>query len=394
MQSFPMPFIPNSEVPDPGRLKVLLTNKTLAHPGGTQLYVYDVAKALAQRGHVPIAYSPELGEVAEQLRKATVPVVNDLSLVAGPVDVIHGQHHPETMAALLHFPQVPAVYFCHGWASWNLAPPRFPRIYRYVAVDEVCYQRLVYEHGIPPDRVRVLLNFADLERFPQRASLPPRPKRALLFGNDVNATHVAVVREACSRSEIQLDVVGRNAGTICSQPEKILGRYDLVFAKARCAIEAMAAGTAVILFGAVGLGPLVTSRELARLRPLNFGMRTLRAVHDPNLIAQEIAKYDPQDAHEVSCQLRVAAGQDTVVDQILAVYREVIDEHVRQGPPDIAAEGRAAAAYLRWSAPIFYKNLSLLESALPHPSRNESLHGQHRLKKPKLLRWLERLLVR
>src|SRR5439155_24619898 len=152
-------------------------------------------------------------------------------------------------AALLHFSNVPAVYFCHGWNSWNLAPPRFPRIYRYVAVDELCYQRLVYEHGIPPERVRVLLNFADLERFPQRESLPSRPTRALVFGNDVNETHADVVREACSRSGIKLDVIGGNLGTLCSQPEKILGRYDLVFAKARCAIEAMASGAAVVLFG-------------------------------------------------------------------------------------------------------------------------------------------------
>lgn len=370
-------------------LRVLLTNKNLTNLGGTQMYVSDVAQVLRRRGHTPIAFAPLLGDVADNLRKATVPIVDDLSLVSGPVDIIHGQHHPETMAALLHFSNVPAVYFCHGWDSWNLAPPRFPRIYRYVAVDELTYQRLVYEHGIPPDQVRLLLNFADLEKFQQRDSLPARPQRALLFGNDVNPSHAAIIREACQRTGITLDLVGRQIGTLCSQPEKILGSYDLVFAKARCAIEAMATGAAVILYGSVGLGPLVTRRNFAELRTRNFGMRTLRSAHEAGLVAQEIERFDAADARVVSQQIRASADQETVVDQIVEVYQEVLAEHSRRGPPDVAAEGRAAAAYLRWCLPVYYKNLELL---LPESeSRLQRLkHDAHARKRPKLLRWLSR----
>ena len=56
----------------------------------------------------------------------------------------------------------------------------------------------------------------------------------------------------------------------------MLGQYDIVFAKARCALEALAVGNAVVLCDTVGVGPMVTTGEVDRLRRLNFGVRALR----------------------------------------------------------------------------------------------------------------------
>ena len=52
------------------------------------------------------------------------------------------------MTAPLRFPGVPAVYVYHGWRPWEEAPPRFPRILRYIAVSRPCRDRLVFEHAI------------------------------------------------------------------------------------------------------------------------------------------------------------------------------------------------------------------------------------------------------
>ena len=104
-------------------MRVLITNHALAYRAGSELYVRDVAKELLRRGHTPIAYSTKLGDVALELRTATVPVVDDLAFVSVPPDIIHGQHHIETMSALLHFNDVPGIYFCHGWFAWEESPP-------------------------------------------------------------------------------------------------------------------------------------------------------------------------------------------------------------------------------------------------------------------------------
>jgi len=335
-------------------LKILFTNNDLSARAGTQLYIRDVALALLKRGHSPFVYSPTLGEVAEELKAAAIPVVNDLSALSVVPDVIHGQHHLETMTALLHFPEVPAVYFCHGWIPWEEAPPRFPRILRYVAVDHACLDRLIYENGIPEEQVRVLLNFVDLGRFKPRGPLPPRPRRALLFSNYAGKNgYVPLVRQACQRSGIELDVVGSRAGNASREPEKMLGNYDLIFAKARAAIEALASGTAVILCDMGKIGPMVTSAELDVLRPANFGIRARQEPVTLNALLREIGRYDATDAGLVSQKIRQTAGLDHVVDEIVSIYRDVIEEKDRSGAGDPLAEKRAAAAYLRWLSPTF-----------------------------------------
>src|SRR6476659_5602346 len=215
-------------------LRILITNHGLKERAGSELYVRELALGLLRSGHSPIVYSPKLGEIAAEIRKATVPVVDDLSSVSVKPDLIHGHHHVETMTALLHFPHVPAVFFCHGWLPWEETPPHFPRILRYVAVDDTCRDRLVCEHGIAEESVHVILNFVDLKRFAQRTELPAKARRALVFSNSATeSSYVAHVREACRRAGISLEVIGSQAGRTSEQPEKLLGQFDIVFAKAR-----------------------------------------------------------------------------------------------------------------------------------------------------------------
>src|SRR6266545_2771918 len=133
-------------------MRILIANNTLAGRGGSELYVRDVATGLLKRGHTPIAYSTVLGDVARELLAATVPVSDDLNKIAVVPDIIHGHHHMETMTALLHFPNVPAINFCHSWTNWAEKPLHFPRILRYVAVDHTCRDRLTFQHGIPEER--------------------------------------------------------------------------------------------------------------------------------------------------------------------------------------------------------------------------------------------------
>src|ERR1700750_1948724 len=114
-------------------LRVLLTNRVLAHRTGTELYVRDVALGLLRRGHRPVVYSPRLGSLAAELRGHTIPVVDDLTTVSEPPDIIHGHHGLETLTALLAFPGVPAVSVCHSWVGWPDEPVAFPRIFRYIA---------------------------------------------------------------------------------------------------------------------------------------------------------------------------------------------------------------------------------------------------------------------
>jgi hypothetical protein len=329
-------------------LRVLITNRTLATRSGTEVYVRDLAAALLARGHLPIVYSPYLGDIAAEIRALTVPVVDDLAKVGTPPDIIHGHHGLETLAALLAFPGVPAIHVCHSWLDWPDAPLAFPRVVRYVAVDHTCRDRLVYEHGVAEDRVHVRLNAVDLEAFRPRGPLPPRPKRALVFSNAAGrrAPFVEAIARVCSMEGIALDLAGSASGTVLARPQDVLGQYDLVFAKAKAALEAAAIGTSVVLCDAAGVGPMITTANLGELRPMNFGIRTLRGQPTVDVLAREIARYDPADAAAVSRQLRAGAGHETLADDLVALYQDVLVE--RAGAVDDAAtESRAASRYLQ-----------------------------------------------
>lgn len=328
-------------------LRVLITNYIMSRRTGTELFARELALDLLRRGHTPVVYTNEMGELASTLRAATVPVTDDLNTLASPPDIIHGQHHVETMTALLHFKDTPALFYCHGWLPWEERPPRHPRIYRHVAADDTCRDRLLWEGGVAEERARVVLNAVDLERFRPRPPLPPKPRRALVFSNSAQR-HAPAVREACERAGVELDLAGFDSGSVASEPEKILGRYDLVFAKGRSALEALAVGSAVVLCDAVGSGPMVTTAEVARLRRQNFGVRALQGELRADALAREIARYDPEDAAEVSRIVRADADQARAFDEIVSLYSEIVEEH-RATPRDEAAEGRAAADYLRWA---------------------------------------------
>lgn len=361
------------------KLRILVTNNTLAERAGTELYVYDLAVALRARGHQLIAYSNHLGEVARSLREAGVPVTDHLDAIGFVPDIIHGHHHLEAMTAVLHFPQTPAVYFCHSWKYWEEMPVRFPRIRRYLAMNDATYNRLTCEHGIPEAQVRRALNFVDLSRFTPRAPLPARPARALVFSNHATDQDVLpVIRAACERAGVTVEVMGSGSGHPSARPWEEIGAYDLVFASGRSALEALAVGAAVIVCNRFGLGPMVTSADVDALRLLNFGfMSALGRPFTADEVLRQIERYDAADAAEVSRRIRATAGLEERVDDLLALYAEVIDEHRREPPASAEAEHRATAVYLRQLSDRMKTHNQLWVSHHQLLESNHELHASH-----------------
>lgn len=385
--------VPDKGVPEGRRLRVLITNRTLATRTGTELYVRDLAFGLAERGHSPIVYTPFLGEIAREIRAKAIPVTDDLLSIAEPPDVIHGHHSLETLAALLAFPDTPGISFCHSWDGWADSPLQFPRLFRYVAVDHTCRDRLQCEHGIPAERIELVFNSVDVARFRPRSPLPARPKRALVFSNAARSgrSHVPAIQAACKVAGIDVELAGSRSGKSLEQPEDVIGEFDIVFAKAKAAMEALAVGTAVILCDAAGAGPMVTTANFAQLRPLNFGRRALQQPPTAQYLGEQIAHYDPTDAAAVSRTLRDSARSDLMIAQLCDLYEEVIAQHAGFGQDD-NAEGRAAAVFLQYLAPRMMQR-DLLAGAFEHFTKMPLLGAMiHRAARAPRRLWLRELL--
>ncbi|MEP6940126.1 MAG: sulfotransferase [Rudaea sp.] len=327
-------------------LRILLAIGFLSYRSGAELFVRDLALGLQRRGHSVIVYAPLIGDLGDDLRSACVSCVTDLSMVASAPELLIGNTCRETVLALGHFAGVPAISVCHDRVHPHGMPPKFARVRRHVAVDANTYERLVLENGIAADRVKTIFNGVDTARFARRSLLPARPQRAVIFGNMATAgAETEAVRRACAKRGITLDVVGKESGNQAREPAMVLPQYDLVFAKARCALEAMAVGCAVVVLNqGMGMGEMVHSSRVPFMRQWNFGRRLLIDAIDEASVGAQIDRYDAIDAAIVCDMIRNAATLDGMVDAFCALAGEVVAEAAAH-PMSAQAEWREFAAY-------------------------------------------------
>jgi hypothetical protein len=354
--------------------RVLIATTAMSARSGTDLYTRDLALALLRRGWLPIVYTSDLGPPAEELRRATIPVIDDIDSITARPDVIHGHHALELLTVLARFRDVPAVFVCHDALSWHSIPPRSSRIRSWVAVDRNCRDRMLFEHAVPEESIHLFTNAVDLGRFRRRALLPASPRRALVFNNAAVETgsYVTKIRAACAQRGITVDVLGELSGRASWNPEHVLPDYDLVFARARCALEAAAVGTAVVLCDPRALGGMLTAASLDAMRALNFGARTLQLPVTEQHVLAEIDRYDAADAAAVSDRIRASATIDVLADQYIALYEQLMQTPV----PPLAAETElaemasalsAVTRRIRLREPLPRRRLALLNSRLLAP---------------------------
>lgn len=303
------------------RLRILITNLQLTEGTGTEQVTRDLAIGLVTRGHTVAVYSPRLGAFAARMRSDGLHLVEAPDAIGWSPDVIHGHHHVETMAAVRAHPAARGVFVCHDARQWADHPPLHPRVMRYVAVDNNCRERLAAL--VPPERLRVIGNWFDADRFRPRPTLPARPRRAVFFSNYAGKDRalLEVLREACDAEGISLDLLGEGAGNERMDPEAVLGGYDLVFAKGKCAIEALATGCAVIVCHERP-GPLVTPLNMEVCRQWNFGWRLALSPLAVEAVRREIREYDAKNAAAVSRFVRKRCG----VAEAIAAYERLYDE--------------------------------------------------------------------
>lgn len=302
-------------------LRVLITNLFVSHYSGSENVVQLLAAQLRRAGHAPVLFAPLLGPQAEDLRAQGFEVVDRIDQVTLRPDVIHAQHLTPALIAMTRFREVPVVYTCHSSTYEIEAPMLHPQIRSYVAVDEKCAETC-RARGVPDDRLSVILNAVDMQRFQRRPPLPDRPLKALVLAK--NRQHLETVRQACSEAGLALDEAGPATSRVIPDLESALGGYDLVFATARMALEAAAVGCAVIVCDGRGFAGMLSSTDLPAWRPMNFGIGILTEPVTVENLHGAIARYDAADAALVTDALRRTADAGLFLERYLELYRRAI----------------------------------------------------------------------
>jgi len=315
-------------------LRVLITNLFVAAYSGSETVVELLADALGRAGHAPMIFAPTLGPQAERMQARGHIVVDRLALLPERPDVLHLQHITPALMAMTAFPDVPAVFSCHSATLEVEAPRPHPQIRRYVAVDDLCRAQCA-KREIAVDRLSVILNAVDLQRFAARPALPPKPKTALMLTKTWEQQ--GVVRAACARAGLTLDELGPATRATSDRIETVLPGYDIVFATARMALEAAAVGCAVVVVDGRGFAGMLRSESLDAWRRLNFGAGLLTAPVTAAALDAAIAAYDPADAAKVCGRIRAEASADDYAAAYVKLYGQAIDEGVARDISHAAA---------------------------------------------------------
>jgi glycosyltransferase involved in cell wall biosynthesis len=327
---------------------VLLTNIVLAHRSGTEVVTEQLADGLRRRGHEVMIFTQMIGPLGAAMRARGHVVVDRPGDLPRRPDIIHAHHTAPAMAALAAWPGVPAVFVCHGAASPFDALPPHPGIRRILAVDELCRARLVAE-GAPADAVGLLPNAVDLARIPPRPRpLPARPERAVVLTK--HATHLAAVRAACAAAGVHLEEYGHGPGRMVERPEELFAEADLVFATARTALEAAAAGAGVVVCDGRGCAGFLTGARAEAWLPWNLGAGILTRPAEAGAIGEAIAEWSAAEAEAAAALVRRERNLEGLLGRIEAIHAEILGEGHRGDP---AAEAAAVGAFIAAWVPNF-----------------------------------------
>ena len=304
--------------------RVLLVTIALVNRSGTEVVCCETAHGLRKRNHDVSIYTQHAGPTADSLRADGFQVITNLASLTSAPEVIQSNQTYPLLEVVGRFPSIPAISICHDATVWFNEPIDLPSIRRHVAVDLACRARIVDRFVHLGEQVEILHNAVDLDRFQSRPPLPARPRRALILAKQSN--YLDAVRSACLQRGIDVDAFGPAVGNEIDNLPSLLGDYDLVFATARSALEAMAVGCAVIVIDGRGLAGLVTRDVVPLWHQNNFGLRLLSRPILPESIAAEADRYDPMDARFVSAFIRKHSSLDSYLDRLERMHSDIIVE--------------------------------------------------------------------
>ena len=309
-------------------MKILITNFRLAERTASEVSVRDMAVALQGLGHDVCVFVSKKGALAEELDTFGISVITHPGQAPFKPDLIHGQYNLETIAALLSFPDRPALYLSNGTRQWREHPPLHPRILRYLSFS-VSGRDWLREVGIPREMCRCIPNLVGMERFVTVRRLPEEPVKALFYDRTSGqGRNLDDIRQACQRCNIQLQFVGDLVGKSPTRPEIMLPEYDLVFASGRSAIEALACGCAVVPVRNGRWGKLVTTANFEQARDENFSLtEEAAAVPVPvESLVHELENWDWRNLAPVARRIREELNAPSVAAQLVKIYEEVLAE--------------------------------------------------------------------
>ena len=273
-------------------MKALLATHSLAHAGGSETYLLTAALALQRLGHEVGVFTLEPGEMSELAGSSGLRVAASEHQLDDGYDAIVVQDGATSYALAERFPSVRQLFVAHT-ADYALQyPPQLTdAVGAIVALNDRVGRRL---EGLAhcPQLIR-LRQPIDTRRFVPASPLPPRPTSLTVLSNYLQGERLEIVKRAARDLGMSLTVLGgAEGGESTLSPEERLSRSDVVLGCGRSALEAMACGRAVYVFGHLGVDGWVTPETYTALEEDGFAGLGSKHVADADELRTDLANYE------------------------------------------------------------------------------------------------------
>ncbi len=268
-------------------MRVVLANQGFARSGGTEVYLLTVAEHFQRLGHEVSIYVHEVGPFSEHARTRGVRVHNELHELPGDCDVLMTQDAVVAYELADRYPDARHVFrACSDVFSLSV-PPQLRGIVDVILVLNDRFARFAGACAVTSEPLRLRVPI-DIDRLTPLGSIRPRPRRAVMLGNYPDRHEL--VREVWGRHGVEVTVVGGSQQRY--DVAEAVADADIVVAKNRAALDAMACGRAVYVFDMFGGDGWVTPDRYAVLEADNFAGQATDRVIDATELARDLGEYD------------------------------------------------------------------------------------------------------
>src|SRR5581483_8968415 len=231
-------------------LDIVLAVLELDQPGGVQTYALTVAPHLERLGHHVTVYTQVPGGMADLARSRGLRVCGAESELPGRTDAVISNDAPSALVMAELFPDAVRGLILHSSEIDLVLPPSHSGVVEFAVAMNGLAQRRAEAFALAPPVSR-LRQPIDIAHFYPAGPVRERPEKVLLLGNYLRGRDREQIATACERAGLAWRQVGAHAA-FDLDPLPALLEADIVVAQGRCALEAMACGRAVWLFGQSG----------------------------------------------------------------------------------------------------------------------------------------------
>jgi hypothetical protein len=318
----------------------VLANRILIHPGGTEVHLVTVGEQLMRLGHEVVLYAPELGPFADHARRRGLDVCGSLRELPEQCDVVFAQDGIVAYELAERYPEALSVFRICGDVYDFQLPPQLEGVVDLVVVLSGRYERLAaaIAVSVPVVRLRVPV---DVNRLVPLGPLRERVERAVLLGN--YPARDDLVQSAWGPAGVDVRRVGFTDHAY--DVAEAIADADVVVAKSRAALDAMACGRAVYVLDVFGGDGWVTPERYPALEADHFAGQATERVLDAASLAADLAGYSPEMG---------PVNRDLVLqhhdprDHVLALLEALGEQRPRERPRAPLRE-LARLTALQWS---------------------------------------------